>query len=161
MTPSAAHPTPDTEAIRLEIQVEARRWIGTPYRHQHRVRNVAVDCIGLVIGVGEACGVYQLDAQAAAPFLRYSRHPNPRRMREALDRFFVPVGMDGQPGDFGLFAWDQDRAIGQHVGILAENRGVATIIHAESRIGKCVEHGFTAEWPQRLIGWWKFPGVPE
>ena len=36
---------------RADIIVEARAWIGTPYRHQASLKGVGCDCLGLVRGV--------------------------------------------------------------------------------------------------------------
>lgn len=36
---------------RSEIVAAARRWIGTPYRHQASTRGVGTDCLGLLRGV--------------------------------------------------------------------------------------------------------------
>ena len=34
-----------------DVVAEARRWLGTPWRHQARLRGVGVDCGGLVVCV--------------------------------------------------------------------------------------------------------------
>ena len=39
---------------RNRIVCEARRWIGTPYRHQASLKGVGCDCLGLVRGVWRA-----------------------------------------------------------------------------------------------------------
>lgn len=39
---------------REEIVAEARRWIGTPYRHQASLCGVGCDCLGLLRGVWRA-----------------------------------------------------------------------------------------------------------
>lgn len=36
---------------RAAIVAEARRWLGTPYRHQASVIGAGADCLGLVRGV--------------------------------------------------------------------------------------------------------------
>ncbi|MEO1100578.1 MAG: peptidase P60 [Pseudomonadota bacterium] len=42
---------------RSDIVAAARRWIGTPYRHQASMRGVGADCLGLLRGVWrEQCG---------------------------------------------------------------------------------------------------------
>jgi NlpC/P60 family putative phage cell wall peptidase len=33
------------------VAAEALRWVGTPYRHQGRRRQVGCDCVGLLLGV--------------------------------------------------------------------------------------------------------------
>ena len=47
--------TPD--AMAEAIINEARRWVGTPYKHRGRHLHKAVDCIGLVFGVMETVGL--------------------------------------------------------------------------------------------------------
>ena len=145
--------------LREEIQEEARRWLGTPYRHQHRMRGVAVDCIGVIWGVGEACRALSVDEALVRPYLAYSRLPSPTRFLDALAAFLEPAGDFVMPGDIACMAWDNDHGLPQHVGILCEDRGRPTIIHAESQIGRCVEHGFVGEWPGRVHSWWRYPGV--
>lgn len=144
---------------RLAVQIEARRWINTPYRHQHRLLGHGVDCIGLVWGVGEACGILPVDPVLARPFLAYSRSPNPTRMRKAMETFFHRVEGEPLPGDIPFMAWDREREIPQHLGILAEWRGQLTLIHAASNNGKVVEHGFLAEWPDLVESYWRYPGL--
>ena len=39
---------------RAAVVAEARRWVGTPYRHQASVRGAGADCLGLVRGVWRA-----------------------------------------------------------------------------------------------------------
>ena len=36
---------------RQEVLAEARRWIGTPYRHQASALGIGADCLGLIRGV--------------------------------------------------------------------------------------------------------------
>lgn len=138
---------------------EARRWVGTPYRHQHRSIGLGVDCIGLIWGVGEAVGVLEVDPGKVRRFLAYSRSPSPTRFLEALGTFFAGPFEQGEPGDVCAMAWNAARDIPQHVAILAENDGKPSIIHAHSQIGRCVEHGFTGEWPGRVHSWWRYPGL--
>lgn len=145
---------------REEVLDEARRWVGTPYRHQKRLCQVGVDCIGLVWGVGERAGVLTVDPAMAKQFLGYSRLPSPPRFMRALDTFFRPVDSgDAEPGDIAVMAWDGGRLIPQHLGILAERDGRPMLIHAESVVGRCVEHGFVGEWPGRVCGWYRYPGL--
>lgn len=39
------------------LQKELLAWVGTPYRHQCRIKQVGADCIGLVAGVFSEIGV--------------------------------------------------------------------------------------------------------
>ena len=40
-----------TPEIRARALIEARGWIGTPYRHQSSCKGAGADCLGLVRGV--------------------------------------------------------------------------------------------------------------
>ena len=53
----------DRVRTRREIIMAARAWIGTPYKHQGRGR-AGLDCVGLMIEVGDAVG-YHVDAPPA------------------------------------------------------------------------------------------------
>ena len=148
---------------REQVQWEARRWIGTPYKHQHRFRGAGggIDCVNLVWAVGEACNVLEIDPVAAKPFLGYGRLPNATRLLAALNRFWRPIEPeDALPGDIPVMGWDKARKIPQHMGILAEIAdGRRTLIHADGQTGKCVEVGFSGEWPERVLCWFRFPGL--
>lgn len=147
-------------ARRIDVQEEARRWVGTPYRHQHRAQGLGADCIGLIWGVGEAASVLHIDLEAARPFLGYTRLPNPKRMGKALELFWVPVE-DGivEPGDFCWIAWPEAPDLPMHLALLTEGPAGPRLIHAWAAAQKVVEHDFTAEWQKRAVSWWRYPGL--
>ncbi len=155
---------PNTDR-RAEIVRQARQWVGTPYRHQHRVRQQGVDCVGLIIGAGHNAGVLAIPEEAWAPFAAYARTPNPTKMAEAMEIFLRrrETGPDLPPD--GSVCWMGWRAhMPMHLGILAtapDGTGRRTLIHAYEHVGACVEHGFEAEWPGRVLSWWDYPGVLE
>lgn len=146
------------EITRSLVISEARRWVGTPYRHQARLLGVGVDCVGLIVGVGTACDVLPWSEEAFAPFAGYARLPNPGKMREAMGRFLVPVpAAEVQRGDVAWFAWRD--GLPMHLAILSRRDRRLTMIHATSQIGKVVEHGFADPWPRRVDSWWRYPGL--
>jgi cell wall-associated NlpC family hydrolase len=55
-----------------EIVAAARSWLGTPWRHQGRLKGIAVDCGGLIIGVGRELRLLDFGTRA------YGRIPNRR-----------------------------------------------------------------------------------
>jgi cell wall-associated NlpC family hydrolase len=55
--------------------------------------------------------------------------------------------------------WGFDRNEAQHFAIMGENAGRLTMIHAFSRAGKVVEHGWDSFWQRRLVGVYEFPGT--
>lgn len=140
------------------IVEEARRWLGTPYKHQAAVRGVGADCVGLIRGVGFACAVLPPRTAEWKAFNAYGRLPNPRRMLEGMRTFLVevPAGEQG-PGDIAWLAWRAD--LPMHLAILADGPRGQTLIHSFSDVGRVVEHGFTAEWVARVHSWWRYPGA--
>lgn len=136
---------------------EAREWLGTPYRHQARLRGVGVDCVGLIVGVGLATGaLIGFDDAAFSPFKGYGRLPHPERMGEAMRRFLCQIETP-RPGDIAWIEWRS--SLPMHLAILAEADGRATMIHATNQIGRVVEHGFVAPWPGMVDSWWRYPAL--
>lgn len=149
-------------STRYDIIEEARRWVGTRYKHQHRHRGHYVDCVGLIIGVGLECGVLDWTPQDFKPWSGYSRTPNPRQMTEGLARFLEPVdGRDPALGDIAYIAWEEAPHLPMHLAILSEFQDRRTIIHASHRVGRCVEHGMDTVWQGRVVSWWSYPGVED
>lgn len=144
----------------------ARSWVGTPYRHQHKLKGVGVDCVGLIIGAGLEAGVLSITDEEWAPFAGYSRTPNPSHMTRAIEAFMRPLMIRPMPAELppdGSVCWMGWREnLPMHLAILATlPDGRRSMIHAYDRARKCVEHGFDQEWPTRVISWWRYPGVPE
>jgi NlpC/P60 family putative phage cell wall peptidase len=144
----------------LAIVAEARRWMGTPFRHQAGLRGVGCDCGGLVRGVGEACEVLRIANDVWARHGNYGRTPNPRRMRRSLEFFLREIPLSAtRVGDIFWMQWRPD--LPMHLAILAALDGRATLIHATSEMGRVVEHGLTREWRSRIASVWRYPGVPD
>jgi NlpC/P60 family putative phage cell wall peptidase len=145
-----------------EIVQEARSWLETPYRHQGRLKHIAVDCVGLIVGVGQALGGLSINPEDWSEFSRYARTPNPTKMLEGMERFLVPLDLHAvEPAPDGCIAWLEWREdLPMHLGLMATFEGRRTLIHAYQGAGKCVEHGFEAPWPDRVSSWWRYPGGP-
>lgn len=143
----------------------ARSWIGTPYVHQHRAKRHAVDCVGLIIGAGlEADVLSTWTPEAWLAHAGYGRTPNPEHMTRAIRQFMepldVPTSSAAPDGSVAFLGWREH--LPMHLAIMATAPdGRRTMIHAYSHIGRVVEHGFDAEWPGRVISWWRYPGIPE
>jgi NlpC/P60 family putative phage cell wall peptidase len=130
-----------------EIVREARSYLGTPFRHQGRLRGVGVDCVGLVVGVGGALGL--LDHDNAT----YPRQPDGEtllaELRGHLDE--VPLA-DASLGDVLVFWFLRRRRWPQHVGIAS----ACGIIHTHAHVGRVVEHGLDGAWRARLCHAFRF-----
>ncbi len=120
-----------------DIVAEARTWIGTPWKHQARVKGVGVDCIGFVGGVGVALGLGDALRWKADPTLRgYGRTPVPETLLDACDRFLqrVPI-MQRQLGDVLVMGF---RAGPQHFAIVSRLQPDC-IIHAYAQRRAVIE----------------------
>lgn len=149
-----------------QVIAEARTWVGTPYVHQHELKGVAVDCVGLILGVGKALDIVDWTEERWAPYRAYGRTPNPARMRRGMHEFLVPVAStedslcpaaEAKPG---MIVWLQWRnSLPMHLAIVGTIEDRLTIIHAYNGAAKCVEHGFVDPWPGRVESVWKYPGL--
>lgn len=142
------------------IVEEARRWVGTPYRHSHRLIGAGVDCVGLVIGVGAALGFLDIPEDEWAPFSGYSRTPNPRKMGEAMAKWLDRIEDPQHVPAAGEILWLQWRPdLPMHLAIVAsyEDR-YPTMIHAFQSAGKCVEHRYSEMWSRRVNSVWRYRG---
>lgn len=128
-----------------EVIRHARECLGTPFHHQGRQSGVGVDCAGLIIHAFSEAGYRVTDDN------RYSRSPQPGRMREVMERVCVPA--EGwQPADILYFRIVNDP---QHLALWTGN----SIVHAYLTAGKVVEQGLDATWQRRLVARYRHPGL--
>jgi len=141
-----------------QIVDSARRWIGTPYRHQASKCGVGTDCLGLIRGVYRE--LYALEPVTPPPYSAdWAEVPglNDARvdtMAEAARRHLIELDVaDTRPGDVLLFRMTRG-AVAKHAAIESfEGR----MIHACS--GRAVaEVHMGAWWPRHLAFAFRFPG---
>jgi len=138
---------------RAEIIAEARTWIGTPWQHQGRLKGIAADCAGVVIGVGKACGCIPDDGSGDRT--DYGMLADPIRMRTVLDMLFdkIPI-IDMRPGDI---PWMRGGIHPQHIGVYTERN---TLIHAVNN--RRVEELPVDEFRKgKLVGLYRYRGIEE
>jgi len=138
------------------IIATARTWLGTPFRHQARVKGHGIDCLGFVIGVAreldlrDKCGI----PLASYDEITYGRAPSGtyllRKLESMLDE--MPT-KDAKSGDLALFTVDGNP---QHLGILTDFNDALGFIHCDSRSKRVVEHGLDEHWRLRLIKAYKW-----
>lgn len=109
---------------REELVVEAKWWVGTPFRKGASVRGAGVDCVHLVVALWQASGFcpgiemprhYSLDEGAHASASRVITLADGCRLLEAVWRFPGSTATL-MTGDLLVFAPDSQSA--HHVGIL-------------------------------------------
>jgi cell wall-associated NlpC family hydrolase len=139
-------------ATRAQIIAEARTWIGVRWRHQGRTRR-GVDCVGLVVLTGRACGLPIED------FTAYQRHAHGHALLDPFDAQGVAVQLSAaRPGDVIIFV---DRHYPCHVGILSEKAGVMAVVHAMADYGKVWETPYAGEWQRNARFAYAFPGLED
>lgn len=134
---------------RDDIVMAARKWLGTPFRHQGRALGRGVDCAGVVIGVGHDLGLTAFDSHD------YGRMPDGSTMRKVMDDHMDRATEIGK-GDVILFAFS---GIPHHVAIVSDVGPPPVIVHSWAGARRCVEHRLDANWRLSLRGVWRFRGV--
>jgi cell wall-associated NlpC family hydrolase len=143
-----------------DVIAEARKCLGTPFRHQGRSRGLGLDCGGLLIVVGNAL---KLAPWEHFNVVGYGRYPQETEVRTALasamDRIFD--WQQVRPGDVIVVA-DPNGGRAVHMGIVAQDEhGRRTMIHATAQSRKVVEHLLDEFWHKHLCSAWRFRGLEE
>ena len=135
------------------IVAAARKWIGTPYRHQGSRKGVGCDCLGLVRGVwAEMTGHAAQEPGAYAP--DWAEHTGRDRLIIAAQQHCGdPIALqEAAAGDIVLFRW-RAGAAAKHAGILS---GPDHFIHAYEPVG-VVESAMVPTWRRRIAAIHRFP----
>jgi NlpC/P60 family putative phage cell wall peptidase len=129
-------------AVREAIVAEARRWIGTPYRHQASVRGVGTDCLGLVRGVWRA--VAGEEPEAPPPYTPdWAEALGEETLLAAARRHLREIAAgEAREGDVLLFRMGLGTPA-KHAAIIS---GPQRIIHAYWGKAVC---------ETRLVPWWE------
>ena len=139
-----------------EIVAAARRWIGTPYRHQASACGAGTDCLGLLRGVWrEVLGAEPVLPPAYSP--DWSEAGGREEMLTAARQWLRQVPAQGpvQEGEVLVFRM-RAGAVAKHLGIAARRSGVPSFIHAYSGHA-VVETPLSAPWARRIAGRFTFP----
>ncbi|AKR54742.1 hypothetical protein XM25_02775 [Devosia sp. H5989] len=131
------------------IVLEARRWVGTPYRHQASTLGAGCDCLGLVRGVWrEIYGSEPMAIPAYRADLRDVAFAG--ALQAAADRLLVRAeGLAA--GRVVLFRLNGAVAA-KHCGILV---GGGRFVHAQEGLG--VVEANLEGWGTRVAGVFEFP----
>ncbi|EWS52660.1 MULTISPECIES: hypothetical protein [unclassified Methylibium] len=140
---------------RAQVVAAARGWIGTPYQHQQRLKGVAVDCAGLVIGVARELGIVPPEMDVTG----YLRLPDGASLIAYCDQFMTRVPLiEAMPGDVPVVCHPRSpRRHAAHMGIFGDYPGGLSLIHANGT--KVVEHRFDEDTRSRTLQVYRMPGV--
>lgn len=143
----ARHPQHHPRPVSAEALIaEARKWLGTPYKHQGRGAN-GLDCVGLVIRVAE-----DLKLLPDTFSRNYGRLPRPELIAQAR-QICTPIETP-EPGCLVLIRWPKER-VPAHAALCTG----PNLIHADRYHGSVVEHGYRKHWVTWTDSLWRIPGV--
>lgn len=134
------------------VVLAARRWIGTPYRHQASLKGAGADCLGVVRGVWR--DLIGPEPEAPPPYARsWAEDGAGELMLDAARRWLVAAPDEAiTPGDVLLFRVARG-TVAKHCGIAT---GPAAMVHAYD--GHAVaETPIPDVWLRRLTGRFRFP----
>lgn len=134
---------------------EARRWIGTPYRHQASTLGAGADCLGLLRGIWRT--VYGDEPEPLPPYTADWAEPQREEtLWAAARRHLRPKRIDEcAAGDVLLFRM-REGSVAKHLGIAAEAGPNPTFVHAYQGHG-VVESALTDPWVRRVVACFGFP----
>lgn len=141
-----------------EAAAIARRWIGTPYRHQASCEGVGADCLGLLRGIWRE--LYGDEPEAVPAYTAdWAEASGEEQLLSAARRWLSEVPAEAaEPGDALLFRM-RDRGPAKHVAILVRAPlGRGRIVHAYSGHAVC-ETGLAESWLRRLAGVFRLPSL--
>jgi NlpC/P60 family putative phage cell wall peptidase len=150
---TAAPAPPERRAAAL---IEARRWIGTPYRHGASARGAGADCLGLIRGVWRA--LYGAEPETPPAYTAdWDETAGEERLWAAARRRLDEIApSEAAPGDVLLLRM-RERGPAKHLGVLASGaEGAPTLIHGYSRRG-VVESPLGRAWRRRVVAAFRFP----
>jgi cell wall-associated NlpC family hydrolase len=141
---------------REEIVAEARTWVGTRWQHQARIKGIACDCAGLVLGVGKTLKLVPQHLDLSG----YGREPEGDRLESVCRAELHEIEVrDMQPGD--VISMTFDPALGpSHVAIIGDYlHGGFSIIHAYLPSRQVVETRLDSAFEAKISRAFRFKGV--
>lgn len=133
------------------IVTAARRWLGTPYRHQASRLGAGCDCLGLLRGVWRE--VFGDEPMLMPPYRADWRDRlNAGALLNAAQTHLDAKTGDLQAGDVVLFRLHSSLPP-KHCAIMVSN---TTFIHAQEQLG-VVSANMTKAWQRRVAGAYQFP----
>lgn len=131
---------------------EARRWLGTPFRHQGRSAG-GLDCVGLLIMIARGLSLPHHDVTG------YTRRAEGMGFLDHFHAHLVEITpSDLRTGDVPVFV---ETAYPCHTGLMATQHGVPHLIHAHALRGRVIEEPFAGEWAEKLRFAFRFPQLIE
>jgi len=116
--------------LRRRVVVEARSWLGTPYHHHGRIKQVGVDCAQILAAVFETVGLVphlELGQYSTQWHLHRGEETYLQWLRDVGAREVQPDVQTPAPGDVGV--WKFGRTF-SHGGIVIDGGSDPLVVHA-------------------------------
>jgi NlpC/P60 family putative phage cell wall peptidase len=140
---------------RDEIVAQARRWIGTPYRHQASLIGAGTDCLGLIRGVWRSLVGEEPEIMPAYT-ADWSETTGEEVLMTAAAKWLRTKPADSDDvGDVIIFRM-RHTSVAKHMGLAASRNGMPTFIHAYTGHG-VIETPLSSPWRRKIAGRFEFP----
>jgi hypothetical protein len=140
-----------------DIVREARSYIGTPFKHQGREKGVAIDCLGVVLGVAVALDLVDLTEREMQVLSQYRLVPNVPEMLRLLKIKVIEEG-ECEVGAIAHVSWDRNSPA-YHTGIVTDygTKGIALVHSRGYPSAQVVEELI----PRKMVpvGFYKYKGA--
>jgi hypothetical protein len=172
---------PDSE----DVVKAAQKYLATPFRQRGRDIGKGIDCIGVVLCVGQDLGLKDKEGNPfhARMYENYPNQPFGDELQEECKKRLVVKLLETpssllqmKRGDIVTMRIPPDQAFRKaftvneaktpitHVGIISEISGTLGVIHSlnsRSVHRRVVEHLIDFRWLRRIAGVFSFPGVTD
>lgn len=144
-----------SKAISERVVLCARKWIGTPYRHQASTLGAGADCLGLIRGVWRE--IYGHEPESIPNYSQDWSEPQgeERLWRAALRHLVAKPLNEAASGDVLLFRM-RETGVAKHLGFSGVIGKYPTFIHAYSGHG-VLESPLSPPWQRRIVARFSFP----
>lgn len=125
--------------MKEKIIKSARSWIGTPFKHQGRVKNQGTDCLGLIVGIAKECDLKTRSGQSLAEYdvTGYDLSIDSDKLSQFLASN-LELSHKIEPGCLAILSFDSNP---QHLAIISEYSDHSLgIIHADIKSACVTEH---------------------
>jgi NlpC/P60 family putative phage cell wall peptidase len=138
-----------------DIVAEARRWLGTPYRHQASTLGAGADCLGLIRGVWR--GLFGHEPELIPPYTPdWSEATGQEVLLEAAQRRLRQKPLTSSDlGDVIIFRMRANN-VAKHLGLTSRRNGVPSFIHSYTDHG-VIETSMSAPWQRKIVARFEFP----
>ena len=134
-----------------QISDTAKTYVGTPFHHLGRMKNVGIDCIGIILGVAEELSI---PLTIHSEFRRYGRSSRQRPLLDYMDEQFIGINKR-EVGSIAVSWFDHKTKEPSHLGIVT---GIG-MVHTNGHLGIAIEEHWSPMWAMRIVGFFRYPGV--